>query len=242
MSQIKGSAHSTQGQDSYTDISADKEMVFKTIESKKYFINEYVKDWSKLILDNSTMIEVVIRGNILLKVNDFLINPYILNNYSVEYLVSITKKLDTVFPVSENEKLHDFLYKVQFHSRDYNPTIINGVNNLSPNVMNVSDYAIFQMEDNIIVFHLDIQTGIGKTISSIFPSKYLKKQFTHTIEVPYIDTLSEEEEQEALVEAYQNSSEYEEKSLKEAENQADLDAEQNNNEAISHPDYPEDYS
>lgn len=55
------------------------------------------------------------------------------------------------------------------------------------------------------------------------------------------DTLKELEE-ERLLQEYLDSPEYEEKSLREAENQMYGEAEQNNHKAISHPDYPEDFS
>lgn len=219
----------------------NKEIILKTMDIKNKFINSYLKNWKEVILDNSTMIEVVYRNSKLLKINDFSVNPYILNNYSKKEVESITKKLDAIFPVTENMKLHNFLYKVKFHSRDYNPMIINGVNNLSPNTMNVSDYSIFQMEDNIIVFHLDIQMGIGKTISSIFKSKQLSKKFKKTIKVPYSIVLSEEEE-EALIDEYENSEQYIIDHLKKLELQESGKAEQKNQEAITHPDYPKDYS
>ena len=81
---------------------------------------------------------------------------------------------------------------------------------------NISDYTICQMDDEIIVFHLDLHNGLGVTINSIFKSKELSKKFTHIIKVPYTIAVSEEE-----IEEYFESDEYLEKAEKEHQDMLD---------------------
>ena len=237
MNNSDSSAGSTQGKNSFTDKSADKNnhnkvMVFKTIDVVNEVINKYLPNWEELILKNCSLINKM-KGQSFVVSNTFHVNPFILNRYRVKELNSITFKLNTVFPANEKIMFNKFLDKTQFHSNRSNP-------NAKP-TLNISDYTICQLDDDIIVFHLDLCHGLGITINSIFKSEKLSRNLNHIVKVPYTIALSEEEKEDALIEKYQNSKEYEEKSLKEAENQADFEAEQNNNEAVSHPDYPQDY-
>ena len=64
----------------------------------------------------------------------------------------------------------------------------------------------------------------------------------HSLEFIEISHKTKKEIEDTLIEKYQNSKQWEIDSLKQLELQENEEAQQNNNEAISHPDYPQDFS
>ncbi len=162
-------------------------IIVKTIKNKESFINEYIEDWKNKILVNSTMYH---RFN-LVKVNTFVLNPYILENISMYEVEMLTEKLLKLFPVENNREFNDFINRCQFHSSNHSVETVSGImmkhkyDTDYPSGFNISDYSIFEFEDYIFVFHLDLNYGLGVTISSVFRKEDFKllKEFDRNIKL-----------------------------------------------------------
>ena len=162
-------------------------VIVKTIKNKELFINEYVEDWKSKILVNSTMYN---RSN-LLTINTFVINPYILESISINEIEALTEKLLKLFPVGNNREFNNFIDRCQFHSSNHSVETVSGImmkhkyNTNYPSGLNISDYSIFEFENYIFIFHLDLNYGLGITISSIFRKEDFKllKPFDRTIKL-----------------------------------------------------------
>ena len=160
-------------------------VIVKTIKNKEFFINEYIEDWKSKILVNSTMYN---RFN-LLTINTFVINPYILESISINEIEALTEKLLKLFPVGNNREFNNFINRCQFHSSNHSVETVSGImmkhkyDTNYPSGLNISDYSIFEFEDYIFVFHLDLNNGLGITISSIFRKENFKllKEFDRII-------------------------------------------------------------
>jgi len=162
-------------------------VIVKTIKNKELFINEYVEDWKSKILVNSTMYN---RSN-LLTINTFVINPYILESISINEIEALTEKLLKLFPVGNNREFNNFIDRCQFHSSNHSVETVSGImmkhkyNTNYPSGLNISDYSIFEFENYIFILHLDLNYGLGITISSIFRKEDFKllKPFDRTIKL-----------------------------------------------------------
>jgi len=201
MTKVKDSAGSTKGQNSCTNKGIEKVVLFKTLNTDIDYINKFLSNWEKLIAYNCIITVCAGLRKEVYKSNTYHVSPLVLYTYTEEEIDSITSKLNTIFPSTENQKFDKFTNDTQFNGKPQN---YNG----KPNVFNICDYAICQLNDDVIVFHLDIYNGYGVTINNIFKSEELTQQFDYSITVPYLDTDCEENE-EALLEEYFNSEEYE---------------------------------
>ena len=159
---------------------------FKAFDVEEEYINEYIEDWGKEIIENFSLRY----KNDLMDINTFVVNPYIQHFITMDEIEMITEKLLYIFPVSQNKKFNDFIDSVQFSSCENIPTINKDSSNFTkkmakPNVFNISDYSIFEMDGYIIVFHLDLCNGVGVNITSIFRKNEspLLKEFNKVIEI-----------------------------------------------------------
>ncbi|MDP2893337.1 MAG: hypothetical protein Q8N78_03075 [Sulfurimonas sp.] len=162
-------------------------VIVKTIQNRESFINEYIEDWKSKILVNSTM---YYRFD-LLQINTFVVNPYILNSISFIEIELLTKKLLELFPINNNKYFNEFMNRCQFHSSNHSVETVNGISMSPkldteyPSLLNISDYSIFELEEYIFVFHIDLNYELGITISSIFRKEDIKllKPFDKTIKL-----------------------------------------------------------
>lgn len=237
-----------------------KVVSIKTLDITKDFLNTYLVDCEKVILEHNVF-KLCIEGNQeAIQSNTFNVNPYLLNTYSIQEIEEITWRLNKVFPPLEELKFKGLLYQTQFCvqvlKQDKYPCKACQTN-----------YSIFQIDDHVIVFHLDLHNGHGVTINSIFKSEQLTKQFDHIFPIHYWvvgpninkeflleDYFSEEEHIEFLyehitdqeviesqIEDYQDSEQYEIDSEKAYEAQSDAESLMQDHKATSHPDYPKDF-
>jgi len=129
--------------------------VFKTFDTDKYYIDDYVKNWRGKILTNCSMFNL----NNMFLINSFVVNGYVLNHITEEELNEITKSLLNVFPLdnSNNKDFNRITHGAQFKSNTDN--------------FFISDYAITEYKKYIIIWHLDLNNGLNTNISSIFKKK-----------------------------------------------------------------------
>lgn len=160
--------------------------IFKAFDVKEEYINEYIENWDREIMENFSLRY----KNDLMDINTFVVNPYIQKFLIMDEIEMITEKLLCIFPVSQNKKFNDFIYSVQFSSCENIPIINEDSSDFTkkmakPNAFNISDYSIFEMDGYIIVFHLDLYNGVGVNITSIFrkDESPLLKEFSKIIEM-----------------------------------------------------------
>jgi len=167
----------------------------KTIRTDKFFIEKYIKDWVSLIkIANSELKKF---GIMPVEFNSFFVSRIIFNDFEFEEIDKITKKLAKTFP-KEDKKFNRVINKCQFHTKKIesfsNYDILMGLkkvgmfNPKKTNSFNICDYAIFEFENYIIIWHLDLYNGLGITINNIYRKEDIKfiKQFDKTINLDTI--------------------------------------------------------
>jgi hypothetical protein len=154
---------------------------FLTMDIKNKFIEDYSDNWQELILANCTIINHLTKNNDLLLSNNFKVNSHILSDYTLEEIDKITSKLTQIFPPNEKQKFSRFTKLIQFHRRDG----IAGEVPITPSGSNISDYAICQLNDDVIVFHLDLNYNLGTTINSMFKKEKLTNPLDTTSNVEF---------------------------------------------------------
>jgi len=169
----------------------NEELKIKFFNTNKEFINDYLEDWESDILKNCILLQYK-SGQQIIKSNTFVLNPDILNYITREEIETLTLKLNTRLPPNENEKFNNLISKTQFHSHEGH-IIINGVmvqrkkTKKKPpiSLLNISDYSIMEIEDYILVFHSDLNNGLGISINNIWRKDQikLKKDFKRTIKI-----------------------------------------------------------
>ena len=128
-----------------------------------HFIGRY--SYQELIEKEGTICQCVIGNTDLLNCNTFVVNAAILKHITATELDEITKSLLNLFP--DDKKGLNRLYRLMDITQTWR----------SDEPISISDYTLMEYNGYIISFHLDLQNGLGMTLSSVYRKEDIQDRF-----------------------------------------------------------------
>ena len=131
--------------------------------------------YQELIEKEGTICQCLIGNKSLVELNTFFVNTAILNHITAVELDDITKLLLKFFPT--DKKGVKRFYRLMEITQTWR----------SDEPISISDYTLMEYNGYIISFHLDLQNGLGMTLSSVYRKEdiqdQLKEDFNYKIKL-----------------------------------------------------------